>query len=168
MLIQKIDNQALLHLLYVLTSLNRSFKVKGSRLINAFEPVPSVSTIDFQSPALLKIPSIKTTCPSIHAGTARHTGENRQLSKKDFGFRSKSKLSPGEAKKPTGDDIKWQTDWAEFKMYIPGWSKKQEQSSRPKLFCKKGVFKNFAKFTRIHLCQNLFFNKVVGQACNFI
>ena len=30
---------------------------------------------------------------------------------------------------------------------------------RPELFCKKGGFINFAKFTRKHLCQSLFFNK---------
>ena len=36
------------------------------------------------------------------------------------------------------------------------------RSSRPEVFCKKGVFKNFAKFTEKHLCQNLFFNKVAG------
>ena len=28
---------------------------------------------------------------------------------------------------------------------------------------KKGVLRNFAKFTGKHLCQNLFFNKVAGQ-----
>ena len=28
--------------------------------------------------------------------------------------------------------------------------------------CIKGVLRNFAKFTRKHLCQSLFFNKVVG------
>ena len=44
-------------------------------------------------------------------------------------------------------------------------------SSRPELFYKKGVLKNFIKFTGKHLCQSLFFNKVAGlrpQACNFI
>ena len=35
-----------------------------------------------------------------------------------------------------------------------------DRSSRPDMFCKKGVLKNFAKFTAIHLCQSLFFNKV--------
>ena len=30
------------------------------------------------------------------------------------------------------------------------------------------VFKNFAKFTRKHLCQSLCFNKVAGGACNLI
>ena len=34
--------------------------------------------------------------------------------------------------------------------------------SRPEVFCKKGAFKNFAKFTGKHLCQSLFFNKVAG------
>ena len=36
------------------------------------------------------------------------------------------------------------------------------KSSRPKVFCKKGVFKNFAKFTRIQLCWcwSLFFIKL--------
>ena len=27
------------------------------------------------------------------------------------------------------------------------------------MFCKKGVLRNFAKFTGKHLCQSLFFNK---------
>ena len=36
------------------------------------------------------------------------------------------------------------------------------RSSCSKVFCKKGVFKNFANFTRKHLCQRLFFNKVAG------
>ena len=35
-------------------------------------------------------------------------------------------------------------------------------NSRPEVFCKKGVLRNFAKFVGKHLCQNLFFNKVAG------
>ena len=56
------------------------------------------------------------------------------------------------------------------------------RSSRPEVLCKKGVPKNFAKFTGKHLLrQSLFLNKVSGlrqslvfdkvaalQACNFI
>ena len=38
----------------------------------------------------------------------------------------------------------------------------------PSCYMKKGVLKNLAKFTGKHLCQSLFFNKVAGQACNFI
>ena len=34
------------------------------------------------------------------------------------------------------------------------------RSSRPKVFCKKGVLRNFAKFTVKHLRQSLFFNKI--------
>ena len=34
---------------------------------------------------------------------------------------------------------------------------KQKQS--PEVFFKKGVLRNFAKFTGKHLCQKLFFNK---------
>ena len=30
------------------------------------------------------------------------------------------------------------------------------------MFCKNGVLKNFAKFTKQHLCQIFFFDKVVG------
>ena len=33
---------------------------------------------------------------------------------------------------------------------------------RPEVFCKKGVLKNFAKFSGKHLCQSPFFNKVAG------
>ena len=39
------------------------------------------------------------------------------------------------------------------------------------MFFKKGVLRNFAKFTGKHLCQRLFLNKVAGQrpkVCNFI
>ena len=36
------------------------------------------------------------------------------------------------------------------------------KSSRPEVFCKKGIFRNFAKFTGKQLCQSLFFNKVAG------
>ena len=38
----------------------------------------------------------------------------------------------------------------------------RNRSSRPDVFCKKGVLRNFAKFTGQHLCQSLFFNKVAG------
>ena len=38
----------------------------------------------------------------------------------------------------------------------------RHRSSRPGVFCKKGVLRNFAKFTGKHLCQSLFFNKVAG------
>ena len=41
-------------------------------------------------------------------------------------------------------------------------------SSHSEVFCKRGVFRNFAKFIRKYLCQSLFFNKVVGQTCNTI
>ena len=36
------------------------------------------------------------------------------------------------------------------------------ESSRPDVFCKKGVLRSFSKFTGKHLCQSLFFNKVAG------
>ena len=36
------------------------------------------------------------------------------------------------------------------------------RSSRPEVLCRKGVLRNFAKFTGKHLCQNLFFNKIAG------
>ena len=42
------------------------------------------------------------------------------------------------------------------------------RSSRPEVFCKKGVLRNLPKFTGKHLCRSLFFNKVVAEACNFI
>ena len=40
--------------------------------------------------------------------------------------------------------------------------KPKARSSRPEVFCKKGVLRNFAKFTGKHLCQDLLFNKVAG------
>ena len=36
------------------------------------------------------------------------------------------------------------------------------RSSRPEVFCKKGVLRNFAKFIGKHLGQSLFLNKVAG------
>ena len=43
----------------------------------------------------------------------------------------------------------------------------EDRSSRPEVFCKKGVLRNFTKFTGKHLCQSFFFNKVAGRS-NFI
>ena len=45
-----------------------------------------------------------------------------------------------------------------------------DRSSRPKVFCKKDVLRNFEKFTGKGLCQSLFFNKVAsltmqGSSC---
>ena len=40
------------------------------------------------------------------------------------------------------------------------WSR--DRSSRPECSVKKGVLRNFAKFTRKRLCQSLFFNKIAG------
>ena len=48
-------------------------------------------------------------------------------------------------------DLKSPSDYHDFR------------SSRPKVFCKKGVLRNFGKFTRKNLCQSLFFNKIAGQ-----
>ena len=36
------------------------------------------------------------------------------------------------------------------------------------MFCRKGVLRNFAKFTGKHLCQSLFLNKVSGLNFFFI
>ena len=36
------------------------------------------------------------------------------------------------------------------------------RSGRPEVFCKKGVLRNFAKFTGKQPCQSLFFNNVSG------
>ena len=40
--------------------------------------------------------------------------------------------------------------------------KTQSRSSRPEVFCKKGVLRNFTKFIGKHLCQSLLFNRVAG------
>ena len=42
------------------------------------------------------------------------------------------------------------------------------KSSRPEVFFKKGVLKNFTKFTGKHLCQSLFFNKVAGRPATLL
>ena len=39
--------------------------------------------------------------------------------------------------------------------------------SRPEVFCKTGVFRNFGKFTGKHPCQRLSFHKVAGLLQNF-
>ena len=38
-----------------------------------------------------------------------------------------------------------------------------KRSSRPKVFRKKGALRNFTKFTGKHLCQSLFFNKLIKK-----
>ena len=37
----------------------------------------------------------------------------------------------------------------------------------PQVFCKKGILRNFAKFTGKHLCQSHFFNKIAGLRLDF-
>ena len=50
-----------------------------------------------------------------------------------------------------------------FSIIFLGWqSPLKSKSSHPEVFCKKGVFRNFAKLTGKHLCQGLFFNKVAA------
>ena len=45
----------------------------------------------------------------------------------------------------------------------------KHRSTRPEVFCKKGVLKNFTqKFTGKYLCQSLFFNSYRPQTCNLI
>ena len=39
-------------------------------------------------------------------------------------------------------------------------SQKMYRSSRPEVFCKKGVLTNFVKFTGKHPCQSLFLIKL--------
>ena len=34
-------------------------------------------------------------------------------------------------------------------------------SNLPEVFCKKGVLRNFTRFTRKHLCQSLFFKTLL-------
>ena len=42
------------------------------------------------------------------------------------------------------------------------------RSSHLEVFCKKVVLRNFAKFTKKHLCQSLFFNKIARLVCKII
>ena len=42
------------------------------------------------------------------------------------------------------------------------------RSSRLEVFYRKGVLRNFAKFTGKDLCQSLFFNKVAGLRTHFL
>ena len=49
-----------------------------------------------------------------------------------------------------------------YLLYRPIEGGAENRSSRPEVFCKKGVLRNFTKFKGKHLCQSLFFNKVAG------
>ena len=52
---------------------------------------------------------------------------------------------------------------SDFSDELPcAWLQSKRRSSSPEVFCKKGVLRNFEKFTRKHLCQSLYFNKVAG------
>ena len=55
-----------------------------------------------------------------------------------------------------------------FLMYFTYSATSMYRSSHRRCSGRKGVLKNFAKYTGKHLCQSLFFNKVAGQVCNFI
>ena len=50
--------------------------------------------------------------------------------------------------------------WKLVFWYIYMYCSLKDRSNLQQVFCKKDVFKNFAKFTGKQLCQSLFFNKV--------
>ena len=54
-----------------------------------------------------------------------------------------------------------------FNMKHQNYSASKFRSSHPELLCKKGIFRNFTKFTRKHPCQRLFF-KVAGLRAIFV
>ena len=56
------------------------------------------------------------------------------------------------------------TNTNSFDTFIRCWFKKPFffRRSCPEVFCKKGVLRNFVKFTGKYLCQGLFSNKVSG------
>ena len=49
-----------------------------------------------------------------------------------------------------------------FLLRTPLKSRLKPQKQPLKLFCEKGVLRNFANFTGKHLCQSVFFNKVAS------
>ena len=49
-----------------------------------------------------------------------------------------------------------------LKIYLTKVEKRVDGSNLPEVFCKKGVLRNFAKFTGKRLYQSLFFKKVAG------
>ena len=50
----------------------------------------------------------------------------------------------------------------------PVFAKINDRINCPEVSCKKGVLKNFSKFTGKHLCQILVLKKLQSLACNFI
>ena len=53
-------------------------------------------------------------------------------------------------------------------LYIVSYQSFLCRSSRPEVFCKKGVLRNLAKFIGKHLCQIFFLISCRPEACNFI
>ena len=51
---------------------------------------------------------------------------------------------------------------SDLSLYIPIFNPYTNRGSHQKCSVKKGVFRNFDKFTEKHLCQSFFFNKVAG------
>ena len=71
----------------------------------------------------------------------------------------------GSSKKQQENNVhlhKWFTYVTIYPCHTTGLFPHPFRSSRPEVSCKKGVLRNFTKFTGKHLCQSLFFNKVTG------
>ena len=65
--------------------------------------------------------------------------------------------------------VMWREEQTLWDVMSPLYRDKNEKdksfrSSHREMFCKKGVLRNFTKFTGEHLCQSLFLNKVAGLA----
>ena len=59
---------------------------------------------------------------------------------------------------------RWYGESIGFHFLIADLKTTKKRSSHPRCFIKKGVLKNFAKFTRKFLCPSLFYNKIAGLA----
>ena len=49
-----------------------------------------------------------------------------------------------------------------YNLFQEPFKRAKYRGSYPEMFCRKGAFRNFIKFTGKHLCQSLFFNKCAG------
>ena len=72
-----------------------------------------------------------------------------------------SKYGKIRTRKTLNTDTFYTVKWFQVGKYLCNINNKK-RSSRTKVFCKKGVLRNFAKFTGKHLCQSLSFYKVAA------
>ena len=138
-------------LTFVLKTVNLSIVFTESRLKNEFSP--NMRVLFQRTEAVVRMCSVKNVFLEI----LQNSQENTSVTPATLSKRVSGKVFSCECCK-----ISKNTFFQRTPMVAASERNKKDRSSHQRCSIKKGVFRNFTKFTGKYLCQNLFFDKVLS------